>query len=402
VNQILLIAPQPFFTTRGTPINVRAMAETLIGRGYCVTVLTLPFGTDIPGIEIKRVPRIPLSSQPPIGPSFVKFLYSFLIFIEALKLTAQRRFCLIHGVEEAAIIGGAVGLIRKIPYVADIDSCMVTQLRDSGFSLFFCDRLFETIENFFIRRARAAITVCDALTKSVRRRAPLIQIYQIEDFPLEESLVVSSARYEELKVRFYGKRILLYTGNLEKYQGVELLIRSYAKCLKNVPSISDSVLVIVGGNDKNILELKELTQELGIESNVAFEGARPASEMGAYMAASDFLLSPRIYGENVPLKLYTYLAAGKPLIATNIYSHTQIIDNDCAFLGEPNIDGFSQAISAALLSSEIKIKAQTGLKLVETLYSKEAFKHGLLDAYSKFLPLEESAVKAESIKYQTR
>lgn len=383
-NRILVIAPQPFFSTRGTPINVKAMAEVLLAVGYEVTILTLPYGVDVEKLSIERVQRIPLSSSPPIGPSITKFLYATLLFLKAIKLS--RRFDLIHGIEEGALIAGAVSLLNRTPYIADVDSCMVTQLRDSGYSVFLCDKLFGVIENFFLKRARAAITVCEALTISARQRAPMIPIYQVEDFPMEDSLVVLSSKYEEIKSRFPDKRILLYTGNLEGYQGVELMIRSFSRYLITSNSDQDSVLLIVGGSEHSISKMRQLASDCKIESRVIFEGQRPSSEMGAYMASSEFLVSPRTFGQNVPLKLYTYLASGKPLIATNILSHTQIISNESAFLGEPTIEGLALAFKDAINSVDAKKRAKAGLELVLSKYSKEHFKNRILAAYSEILP----------------
>lgn len=367
------------------------MAEVLSARGYNVTVLTLPYGEEVEKLSIARVPKLPFSKVPPIGPSFTKLIYSLLLFFRALKLSSE--FDIIHGIEEGAMIGGLVGLLTKTPYIADVDSCMVTQLQDSGYGVFFCDKLFGVIESYFLKRAKGSITVCEALTRSIQLRAPLVPVYQIEDFPMEESLVVSSSKYEEIKCRFSGQRILLYTGNLEAYQGVALLIRSYAQFLKS-PSLSgpeggnQTRLLIVGGSPEGISKMRNLCIELKIESQVVFDGPRPASEMGAYMAASDFLVSPRTFGQNVPLKLYTYLAAGKPLIATNILSHSQIVSHDSAFLGEPNVDDFALAISKALTSTDSKLKAQVGLALVQSKYSREDFKRRLVQAYEELLPIK--------------
>jgi hypothetical protein len=106
-NRVLFIAPQPFFSTRGTPINVKAMAEVLTAQGYEVTVLTLPYGEDVEKLTINRVQKLPFAKTPPIGPSFTKLMYSILLFFRALKL--QPQFNLIHGIEEGAMIGGLVG-----------------------------------------------------------------------------------------------------------------------------------------------------------------------------------------------------------------------------------------------------------------------------------------------------
>jgi glycosyltransferase involved in cell wall biosynthesis len=57
--------------------------------------------------------------------------------------------------------------------------------------------------------------------------------------------------------------------------------------------------------------------------------------MPLYMALADVLLSPRSKGTNTPLKLYTYLHSGKPILATAIYSQTQVLTDQTAKLVAP-------------------------------------------------------------------
>ena len=48
--------------------------------------------------------------------------------------------------------------------------------------------------------------------------------------------------------------------------------------------------------------------------------------MGSLVAAADVLVSPRIKGVNTPMKIYAYLNSGKPILATDIESHSQVLD----------------------------------------------------------------------------
>ncbi len=395
MKRVLVVAPQPFFALRGTPINVRAVVSTLAAAGYDVTLLAMPFGDNIqiPGVRLLRVPRFPGSKKMPIGPSLAKILYSLIFLWTTFRLTSKERFDLLHGVEEAALIAGAVGLLRGIPYVVDVDSCMPTQIRSSWLRYIpGATTLFEAIESFFFRRAVAAITVCSALTAKVRRVAPGIPIYQIEDFPFADALVVDAAKFGELKRIFAAetRTKLLYTGNLEPYQGIELLIRALARAQSLNTGGQRLLLMVVGGSVDQITACRALASELGITTSIRFEGHRPAEEMGAYTAVADILVSPRMDGENVPLKLYTYLAVKKPLVATRILSHTQIVDDSSAYLGVPTVDGLADALLRAARSTaaELEATAARGLLLIQERYSEPHFKARLLAAYQQLLPLE--------------
>ena len=102
--KILLLAPQPFYTPRGTPIAVRELIEALTGQGHRITLLTYHEGEDveIPGCEVRRIPRwVGVRNVPPSF-SLKKVWCDAVMSIQCLALVRRERFDLIHAVEEAA------------------------------------------------------------------------------------------------------------------------------------------------------------------------------------------------------------------------------------------------------------------------------------------------------------
>ncbi len=63
---------------------------------------------------------------------------------------------------------------------------------------------------------------------------------------------------------------------------------------------------------------------MGIASHVYFCGSRPLQELGHYLNQANILLTPRIQGNNTPMKLYSYLGSGKAVLATDLLAHTQV------------------------------------------------------------------------------
>ena len=57
-------------------------------------------------------------------------------------------------------------------------------------------------------------------------------------------------------------------------------------------------------------------------------------------------VSTRTIGNNPPLKIYDYLRAGKPIVATNINAHTQILNEDIAVM----VDLTPESIASGILS----------------------------------------------------
>ena len=94
------------------------------------------------------------------------------------------------------------------------------------------------------------------------------------------------------------------------------------------------------------------------------------------------LLSPRSDGTNTPLKVYEQLASGKPLVATDIYSHTQVLNNDVCFLVKPNRSDMASGIIEALDNKkEVDRKISNALKMYEELYSRPIYKEKLRQIY---------------------
>lgn len=391
---ILLLSPQPFFQARGTPINVREMLYALSESGYNISLLCYPFGEDIPlpNVTIIRSPKPFFINNIKIGPSIGKIILDVFFLFKALSLSFKNNYSLYHGIEEAGLMAGILGIVTRKPYIVDVDSAMAQQLEESGFitskSILRC---FEILESLFFKRAAKVITVCKALSDEVLRLCPTAKISQIEDFPLDYP---SDEKQEYiLREKFNipeNKKIVLYGGNFEPYQGVDLLINSVA-LLKDDLDFNIH-LVLVGGSKAHIAHYKDLSYSKGIKDNITFTGQVDSSLMGQIHAQADVLVSPRLIGTNTPLKIYSYMQSEKPIVATNIYSHTQVLDDSAAFLAAPEEKDFSLALKKAASISEVdtkvaKKKAERSKFLAETKYSRLHFREAICKTYKEVFNL---------------
>ena len=122
---------------------------------------------------------------------------------------------------------------------------------------------------------------------------------------------------------------MLYTGTFEAYQGLDLLFAAMALVRRRGPTRgwcwpAASPIRSSGARRRR--------GRAGIDDVTIFAGERPAEEIPAYLLAADVLVSPRSRGTNTPLKIYQYLRSGKPIVATRLLTHTQVLDDDTAFL----------------------------------------------------------------------
>lgn len=171
----------------------------------------------------------------------------------------------------------------------------------------------------------------------------------------------------------------MYVGNLEHYQGIDLLLDSFKLTL---PHVGAAHLVIIGGADEHIHHYQRRSRTLGIAKQVHFVGKRPVEHLAHYLEQADILVSPRILGNNTPMKLYSYLDSGKALLATDLPTHTQVLNSQVAWLTAPEAGEFSRGI--VHLIQNPSLREQLGNEahaLVAQNHTYEAFSSKLTDLY---------------------
>jgi glycosyltransferase involved in cell wall biosynthesis len=80
------------------------------------------------------------------------------------------------------------------------------------------------------------------------------------------------------------------------------------------------------------------------------------------------LVSPRLHGTNTPLKVYEQLASGKPLVATRIWSHTQVLNESVCIMVEPDAESMAQGLLRAINDPEYSRQVASR---AQALYQRE-------------------------------
>jgi glycosyltransferase involved in cell wall biosynthesis len=378
--RVLLLAPQPFFEVRGTPLAVRALVRALTDLGHDVDLLTFPQGEEAPvsGLRHLRSLKLPVG-RVRAGASFGKLALDVPFMLEAWTRMAFGGYDVVHAVEEAAHLAAPWARLLRRPLVVDVDSSIPDQLRYSGFARrgplpWLADKL----ETHALRHAAAVVTVCTSLTERARAKAPEARIFQIEDPPLVdpgEPEAPEDVAALRASLGLGPEPVVLYSGNFEAYQGVNLLVESAGR-------IKEAQFLFMGGEPSEIEALRAQVQPGG--GRCVFSGKRPPSELPAFLALADVLVSPRLHGENTPFKVYTYLASGKPLVATRIPTHTQLLDDSLAFLVAPTAEALAEGVRRALSTPrEAQEKAAAGRALIQREYSEARYQEKVKNAYEE-------------------
>ncbi len=124
------------------------------------------------------------------------------------------------------------------------------------------------------------------------------------------------------------RKIVCYCGNTYRGRGIEILVRAAAQ----MPEVE---FLIVGGRERDNVLWREMARQQG-SGNFRIEGFVQQREVPSYLLASDVLVMP--YSSKItirdgteagrftsPLKLFEYMAAGKPIVATGVPSVLEIL-----------------------------------------------------------------------------
>ncbi|MDC0948818.1 glycosyltransferase, partial [Gammaproteobacteria bacterium] len=172
--RILLFAPQPFFSERGTPIAIRLLARTLCEAGYQVDLLTFAQGDEVEfdGLRIIRASAIPGVQHVPIGLSWQKIVSDVALYFRARRLMADNTYDVIHAVEESVFIASLMKRRHRSKLVFDMDSSMTDQLIEKWSRLRLFKPVFEAFERFALKRSDLVLPVCDSLALRAEEICP--------------------------------------------------------------------------------------------------------------------------------------------------------------------------------------------------------------------------------------
>jgi glycosyltransferase involved in cell wall biosynthesis len=286
------------------------------------------------------------------------------------------------------LIGAGMARLLGIPHLYDMHSSLPQQLSNFKYSRSgSLRRLFEWAERRMVHGSRVVITICQELQETVEQmgvgeRALLIENVMggdVDEAPSRPAAEIRTAWGIPAEAP-----LALYTGTFEPYQGVELLIESAAILARTRPHVR---LLVVGGEPQQVDKARGLARERGAADVMVFTGQQPARDIPSFVQACDVLVSPRIRGTNTPLKIYSYLRSGRPILATDLLTHTQVLTSDIAVLVAPEPEAFADALAALLDDPGARAAlAARAREVADEKYSRESYVRRTAQAYARLSP----------------
>lgn len=385
-----MISPQPFFEPRGTPISVYQRLEALSALGHEIDLITYHVGKDVelPNVHIHRVRGHKVIQHVRIGPSRAKILLDVQIFFKAIRLLLGRHYDVIHSHEEAAFFCMFLAWIFRTRHLYDMHSVLSNQLTNFSFGnkpVFV--KVFEILERMVLKSCHAVITVGPDLERYAKSVGANIRVTMIENIALhayQTPVQPDEVRELKRKLDIEGRLPIIYTGTYERYQGLDLALECVDLVRNKYPN---AIFIFVGAKVRQAQEWTEKAAGLGLADHTLFLDVVPPDVSMVYLACASVLISPRLDGTSTPLKIYSYLHAEKPIVATRIPSHTQVLTDDTALLVEPNPNAFAGGILRVLNDPEFADRlGKNAHQLAREKFSRQDYITKVSQIYNSLVP----------------
>lgn len=180
---------------------------------------------------------------------------------------------------------------------------------------------------------------------------------------------VDLIKFKNNKIIENSTPLLTYCGSLSKSKGIDLIINS-AKYINNVE------FLIIGGLKVDVDHYKKIANDNGVK-NINFIGQVNYSDVPNLLNKSDILLLPssakNIKSRNYTsaMKLFEYMSIGKPIIASNIPSNTEILENNlnCLLFEPDNPKSMVEKINTLINDKELNKKITKNSSKLAIKYS---------------------------------
>jgi glycosyltransferase involved in cell wall biosynthesis len=192
--------------------------------------------------------------------------------------------------------------------------------------------------------------------------------------------------------RFSGtenhRYLVVYVGNMEPHDGVDLLMRS-AQYLVNEKGRQDVRFMIIGSGTE-LRRLQALASQLRLDETVTFTGRIHHEEVDRYLSAADVCVAPDPLNSlndcSSMIKIFEYMAHAKPIVLYDLKEGRRSAGNSALYARPNEPVDFGEQIMKLLDSESLRKElGEFGRKRVEGILNWEVQSKKLLEAYNVVL-----------------
>ncbi|MDD2766478.1 MAG: glycosyltransferase family 4 protein [Candidatus Moranbacteria bacterium] len=357
--KILVIAPTPFFSDRGTHIRILEEALALEKRGHTVMIATYHIGQDIPKsleshIDIRRIRRLLFwYKKLEAGPDWQKLLLDLMLLRKTFYLARTWRPDIIHGhLHEGVLIGALVKKFlfwRKLKLVADFHGSLTNEMVSHSYlKAMGLQKIFRMIEHSIDGLGDRTVA---SSWDNVKRINEIPRMHQAEllldgvRLSMFDRLPESASLREIFHIP-QNKVIVTYTGALIPNKGIKLLLEAIPLVCKT----QSQVHFVIAGFPVD--QIASYMQEQSFQEHVTVISPLPYFDLAKILHLSDIGVDPKESSTNQASgKMLQYMGAGLPIVCFDTENNRQYLADGGVYAREVTKESLAEALGT-LLSSE--------------------------------------------------
>ena len=344
---VCLDAGIPYWGTKGASIHIREFTNAMKAAEHEVRIEIARLGTEHPADGVREIPSIEAdffhAGQDTGSPGMLREAKSFARNFSAWTPPA-REFDLVY---ERYSLFGVAGLAlarqRGIPFVLEVNAPLLAEQKT--YRILVMEPLARSIEQYLFSNADLIIAVSQGAKDYILRVASEARVTVLPN-GVDVAPYSRAQRNKGMQESLGGGNFLVgFVGSMKPWHGVDLLLQAFSE----LPADEGDRLVFVGEGPMAD-SIREASDQLGLHSRVTLTGAIGHEAIPETLMALEVLVAP--YPATVdfyfsPIKIFEYMASGRPIIASGIGQVAEILEHEKTALLVP--PGDTVALTEALL-----------------------------------------------------
>lgn len=287
----------------------------------------------------------------------LKFSFYFNFWRKYISdIFSQEKFEAIHVHDlPLSIIGAEIRKTFRIPFILDLHEnwpglLSISPHTRSLAGRFLCSiRKWKNYEKEYTSLADAVIVVADEAAERIKGLGVPEEKIEIISNTIN---IRHSAKVQPSGKQSQGKKRLIYEGGVTFHRGIQFVIEA----LSRLEEEKNNVELVVAGTGPYLQKLKDLAYRLNVGNMIIFTGWQPQEKIYELISQADLALIPHIKSSHtdstIPHKLFHYMYAGIPVLASNCRPLERIIKETSAGLlyQFDNVDDLAEKLKTATKS----------------------------------------------------
>ncbi len=371
-----MVSPYDCCHPGGVATHISYLSRELVRKGHEVKIYA-PCSNRCTIVD-NGVEIIPIGGTVPCpsNGSVARFTLSVWLMPQVKTILERENFDIIHLHEP--LFPSLPWMVIPLSHTTNIGTFHAYYDRSVGYWF------WRPVVNIFYNRLHGKIAVSESAKKFVSRYYPGDYHVVPHGVDLEHFSTAGAplAKFDD------GKLNILFVSRLEKRKGLFYLLQAYEEVKREFPQ---SRLIVVGSGDKLQQKYEEWVAERKLQ-DVVFAGYVSYDDLPRYYHTADIFCAPAIGKESFGIILLEAMAAGKPIVASDIEGYADVISRDVDGILVPPRDSpaLAQALLTLIRNSDLRCKMGTQGRGKAEWYTWEAIAQRTIDCYQEAMKNRES------------